>query len=272
MRAHLRTLTELGAVERCRQNDFPGSVDYKLARPGRELMSVAVMVRTWLGMAPDGPIDLGTSTAKSTIKALVEGWSTSMLRALAARPLSLTELDSLITGVSYPSLERRLVAMRLTGQVTRMRGHGRRTPYAVTDWLRQAVAPLVAAARWEGAYASGTAAPVTNRDVEAAFMLSLPLLRLPAEMSGSCRFAVEFPNGNGQRLAGALIGVEDGRVASCVSRLEGKAGAWASGSTGEWMSAVIEQDAAHLEIGGDCLLASAAIKDLHGALFGVRAN
>ncbi len=40
-----------------------------------------------------------------------------MLRALAAGSLSLTELDRLIGALSYPSLERRLVAMRLAGLV-----------------------------------------------------------------------------------------------------------------------------------------------------------
>ena len=58
--------------------------------------------------APEGPLALGSSTAKSAIKALVEGWGTNMIRALAARPLSLTELNGLISGLSYPSLERRL--------------------------------------------------------------------------------------------------------------------------------------------------------------------
>jgi DNA-binding HxlR family transcriptional regulator len=260
-------MTELGAVERSRGPGFPGSANYELARPGRELIGVASAVRAWLAMGPDGTMELGGATAKNALKALVDGWSTSMLRALAARPLSLTELDRLIADISYPSLERRLAALRLTGLVRRMPGKGGGAPHAVTDWLRRAVAPLVTAARWEGAHARQTAAGVTNRDVEAAFLLSLPLLQLSSEAAGSCRFAVEFSNGSGHSYAGVVVRVEEGRIASCVSRLEGDAGAWASGSTADWIWAVAEQDPHRLEIGGEAQLAAGLLEGLHEALF-----
>jgi len=66
---------------------------------------VADTVEAWLARAPAGPIPLGSEVAKAAIKALVDGWEATMLRALAARPLSLTEFDSLIAGLSYPALE-----------------------------------------------------------------------------------------------------------------------------------------------------------------------
>ena len=52
-----------------------------------------------------------------------------MMRALAARPLSLTELDSLISDLSYPALERRLSSMRIAGLVEAQPSQrGRRPP------------------------------------------------------------------------------------------------------------------------------------------------
>ena len=178
MRGHLRTLAKTEVVVRRRQNDFPGSLDFELTPTGEELWLVAKVLRVWLRNAPEEPLALGSSAAKSAVKALVEGWGTSMVRALAARPLSLTELNGLINGLSYPSLERRLGAMRLAGQIQRTPGRGRGTPYAVTDWLRRAIGPLGVAARWERMHAPEATAPIRRLDAEAAFLLAIPLVRL----------------------------------------------------------------------------------------------
>ncbi len=268
MRGYLRTLDEIGVVTKRRQDGFPGSLDFELTAAGRDLVLVMEALRMWLADAPEGPLQLGTSAANSAVKALIGGWSTNMMRALAARPLSLTELDSVITGVSYPTLERRLAAMRLAGQIEATPSRDKRTPYGVTPWMRQAIAPLAAAAQWERRHLRATAAPITDRDAEAAFLLTVPLVSLPAGMSGSCRMAVELSANGGNRLAGALIGVEEGRIASCVSRLEGNATAWATGSASVWLRALIEQDGSSLETGGDCQLAGALIDGVHDKLFG----
>jgi DNA-binding HxlR family transcriptional regulator len=269
MRGHLRKLTETDVLVRRRQNDFPGSLDFELTPKGLELWGVARVLGGWLRAAPEGPLPLGSAAAKSVINALVEGWGTSMVRALAARPLSLTELNGLINGVSYPSLERRLGAMCLAGQIERTSGQGRGTPYAVTDWLRHAIGPLGAAARWERAHATAETAPIRRLDVEAAFLLAIPLLNLPEEASGACRLAVEVGSTNGDRLAGVLVEVEEGRIASCVANVQGHADAWASGSAPAWLRAVIEQNTERLEMGGDCQLARALLDGFHGTLFGV---
>jgi DNA-binding HxlR family transcriptional regulator len=271
MRGHLRALTEAGILERRRQNAFPGSVDLELGRPGRDLMAVAGTLQHWLAMSPEGPLELGAPASKSSIKALVEAWSTGVVRALAARPSSLTELSSIITQLSYPSLERRLGSMRLAGQIEPCPGSGRGTPYKVTDWLRRAVAPLAAAVRWERQYLPDDTAPIAKIDIESAFLLTVPLLSVPSEHSGSCRLAVESPNGNGKsRLAGVMVRVDDGRIVSCVSRLEGDAEAWASGSAAAWLRAVTEDDPDQLELGGDCSMASSMLGGLHSALSGAR--
>lgn len=267
MRGHLRTLTETGVVIRRRQNEFPGSLDFELTPVGRELWVVGQVLAAWLRAAPDGALPLGSNAAKSAVKALVEGWRTSVIRALAARPLSLTELNGLISGLSYPSLERRLGAMRLAGQIERMPGRGRGTPYGVTDWLRRSIAPLGAAARWERLHVAAGTPPVKRLDAEAAFLLAIPLLRMSQRLSGTCRLAVEVGGTNGERLAGVLVGVEQGRVVSCVATVQGHADAWASGSVAAWLDAVMDQDVGNLEMGGDCELAQALLIGLHGALF-----
>lgn len=270
LRAQLKRLTDVGAIERRRRNRFPGAVEHELTAGGRELLFVLGVVERWLGQAPGGAIELGGNAAKAAIKALAEGWSTTMLRALAAGPLTLTELDGVIGSLSYPSLERRLGAMRLAGQIEARAGNGRGTPYAVTGWLRSAVAPIAAAARWERAHLPQAAPPIGRLDVEATFLLAVPTLRLPAESAGTCRIAAEFANGKERRLAGAMVAVRDGRVQACTTRLQGNPDAWALGSASAWLEALIEGDLDGLELGGDCFLARSLLDAMREALFMVR--
>ncbi len=267
LRLRLRELTELGVLIRGRQEGFPRALDYELADPGHDLLAVMRFVRAWLRQSPSGPVEVGTPAAKGMIKSLIEGWTSTVVRALAAKPLTLTELDRLISGLNYPSLERRLGTMHHCGQVEPMPSRGRGTPYTVTKWLRQGIAPLAAAARWERRHAAETTAPIARLDVEAGFLLIVPLVTLPREHSGECRLAVETPGTGERRMAGVKVGIDEGRVASRVTNLEGHADAWASGTVGDWLRALIEHDRAGLEIGGDTLLAGELVDALHGMVF-----
>jgi DNA-binding HxlR family transcriptional regulator len=268
LRGHLRTLSEIGVVERRRRPDLPGSVDYAIGEHGPELLGVAETLQAWLAASPQGPLELGSEAGRSAIKALAEGWSSSMIRGLAAKPLTLTELDSLIVDVSYPSLERRLEAMRMVGQIERSTSSGRGTPYAVTEWLRKAIAPIIAAVHWERIRLPAETAAITRIDVEAAFMLSVPMVTLPADLSGTSRLAVQMDGNNRKRLAGVMVEVAEGRIESCVSRLEGNAIASATGSATSWIQAVTEQKPDRLAIGGEHRLAASLVEGLHDVLFG----
>lgn len=249
MRVYSRTLVDLGTLERQRQPAFPGTVEYASTESGKALLGIGAIHEKWLHEAPSGPIALGSTASKSATKALVEGWSTNIIRALAAKPLSLTDLNRLIPRISYPSLERRLGALRLADLVEPHPGDGRGTPYRATPWLRRAIVPLAAGAWWERRYLADP--PLVGRlDVEAAFLLAIPLVELPAGLSGRCRLAVEIQGGSSPVFAGVLISVEDGKVVTCSSRLEGEAEAWASGSAGGWMRRMSGQHG-DLEIGGD---------------------
>jgi DNA-binding HxlR family transcriptional regulator len=270
MRGHLRNLTELGVLEQVRREDLPAQLDLTLGPAGRGLLPVAGALRLWLSTAPDGEVELGTRAAKRTIKALIEGWSHCIVRAVAARPFSLTQLDGLISSLTYPALERRLTAMRDAGLLVACPSEGRGTPYAATDWLRRAIGPLAAAALWERSHIAEASTPVSRLDVESAFLLAVPLLTLPSELSGTCRLAVEMPRGGEHDFAGVRIEVRDGEVLSCTSRLAGPVDASLTGSTRAWLGAVIEGEPRHLERrGGDRELAAIFIDGLHGALFRV---
>lgn len=269
MRSYLKTFADLGVVERRQEGSFPGTVAYSLARPGERLLAVAGALQSWLVDAPDGSIALGDPAAKSAIKALVEGWNSTIVRVLAARPLALTELAKLITSISYPTLERRLAAMRRTGQVQARRNGGgsRGTPYEATSWLREAAAPLIASVAWEREWAAAQTKPLSRIDVEALFLLAIPHLDLPEDLSGRCRLAVEMRTGPQPEYAGAMVTVEDGRPVSWVARLEGESDAWVGGSAGSWLGWLSGHGDRPLEVGGDSALARAVLEDLSYDLF-----
>jgi DNA-binding HxlR family transcriptional regulator len=249
MRVYSRAMVDLGTLERQRQPAFPGTVEYASTDSGKALLEIGEIHAQWLSEAPAGPVALGSTASKSTTKALVEGWSTNIIRALSAKPLSLTDLNRLIPRISYPSLERRLGALRLADLVEAHQGDGRGTPYRATPWLRKAIVPLAAGAWWERRYLVDP--PLIGRlDVEAVFLLAIPMVDLPVGLSGRCRLSVEIQGGSSPVFAGVLINVEDGKVVSCSSRLEGEAEAWASGSAGTWMRRMSGQDG-DLEFGGD---------------------
>ena len=104
------------------------------------------------------------------IKALVGGWSSAIVRALASKPFTLTELSRLIKGLNYPTLERRLAAMRFARQIEAAPNEDRGRPYAVTAWLRRGVAPVAMAARWEREHLREGTGVITNLDAEALFL------------------------------------------------------------------------------------------------------
>lgn len=272
LRAQLQRLEEIGAVERHRRDRFPGALVCELTPAGRELGLVLDALERWLQAAPAGPLSLAESPARAAVKALAEGWSTTMLRVLASGPRSLTELDGLIASISYPSLERRLVALRLAGlvePVAAMNG-SRRTPYAVTRWLRLGLAPLAVACRWERRNRSTETPAITRIDIETACLLAVPTLdRRDGGISGSFRFAVETVAGRAKGSVGVVFGIENGALGSCTTSLEGPVDAWALGSAPAWLDAVIDLDLDRIELGGDAGLARAAIESLHTEIFQV---
>ena len=264
MRLYSRTLFELNIVERERQASFPGSVEYRITPTGRDLLEVAVVLQTWLNLGPRGPIELGTTSSKSATKALIEGWATNIVRAIAARPLSLTELNKVIPKVSYPSLERRLGSMRLTGLVEAQPSERRGTPYGATEWLRRGIIPMAAGAAWERRYRPEGAQPIGRLGVEALFLLAMPLLEMGSGFAGKFRLAVEVQGGSSPVFAGVLVCFEGGVIVSCSSRLQRDADGWVSGTPDAWLRRMSGVAHGGLESRGDIAASEVLLDALEG--------
>ncbi len=253
LRGNLEALAAVGAIESRRGAERGNSVEYVLLPLGEELLEVADAIEAWLARAPGGPLDFGNGTAKAAVGALANGWDTAMIRALAAGPLTLTELDRLIPGVSYPALWRRLSAMRVTGQVQPRCADAAGQSYGVTDWLREGLVPLALSARSELRHLHRAAA-ITAVEVEAAFFLALPLVSLPEQASGTCTLVVDIgeslDSGSRSRVAGVQLEVHEGLITSCSTRLLDGPETWALGTAKGWLDAVLENSAAAVSCGG----------------------
>jgi DNA-binding HxlR family transcriptional regulator len=264
LRGHLASLIEIGVLNKRPTSRMPYAVENELTDLGNDLLDVADRLESWLSQAPQGPISLETGAAKGVVKAFVDGWGSTMMADLASQPMSLTELDRRIADLSYPALERRLSSMRLAGLIESRSGDGAGTPYAVTEWARHGVVPLAAAARCERIHLSDRAGPITQGDIEAAFMLALPLVGMPTDVAGSCQLQVEADAVLAER-AGVLVEIERGRVVACASGLTPGPAAFAVGPAAMWFAAIKDGTANLLKIGGGQLAAGLVIA-LHSAL------
>lgn len=267
LRCCLKALERFGTIAKCRRTVLLGSREYELMRPGEELRFVGSALERWLGAAPDEPHALGSPAGQAAVGTLVDAWSSTVLSKLAARPLSLAELDGLIGTLDRPSIERRLKAMRLTGMATEERGAGASAPFAMTRWMRHSIGPIVAASRWERRNIPEQSREIDRIDAQTAMMMAVPLLQLPMDVAGACRMIVEPDIGGPSAVAPVTVSAEAGRVVRWVPQDE-SADAWASGSPNAWFRAAIEADPEHLDMGGDRRLARCLADALFGALYG----
>ena len=83
MRGHMRLLKKTGILAVQRRDGFPGSADVVLSAAGRDLLRVNEVTHSWSAASPTGPIEPGSQAAKGAVKALLEAWASSMMRALA---------------------------------------------------------------------------------------------------------------------------------------------------------------------------------------------
>lgn len=274
IRTCVANLVSAGALLKHEIGGSPYAVENELTPAGHEMIVVAAAVDAWLALAPEGPVLEGTSAARVAIRAMVGGWSSEVMQTLAGAPHSLTELDDVISALSYPVLKRRLTALRLSQQVTLAVDPegGSLRPYGITDWLRQSIAPIAAASRFESRFMETTTLRVTDAEMQTAMMLTVPLAVLSARAEGTCTMGIEARAGAlilPGALAGVTVGAKAGLVASCVAGVDEGRSRWALGTAATWLDVLID---GHL--GTELRIADAApglvtdvVRGTHLALF-----
>ncbi|HYC80773.1 MAG TPA: winged helix-turn-helix transcriptional regulator [Solirubrobacterales bacterium] len=271
MRVQLRELTALGVLARGRELSFPRSVSYELTEPGRELLAVAEILERWLADSEAGPLRLGEAQARRLVKALADGWEAGIAGLLAAEPRSLTQLSREISSLSYPSLERRLSAMRAAGLVETLESDARGAPCQPTAWLRRAAAPLAATSRFERAHVAG--GQETKVDIQALLLLALPMVQLPQAANGAATLATRQPSPDGAEHRPApeavTVQIRDGLPRRCAAAVEEGVEAWVLGAPLAWLRAFLDGALESLRFGGPRPeLAESVVSTLHSVLGG----
>ncbi len=238
--------------------------------PGEERRRAAAVLELWLKACPTGPLAIGPE-AEPVVSALAEGWSSTAIHAVAAGPATVAEAaekpDRELASMSaaFAAME----SVGLIASVSEADGEERRE---ATDWLRRAIGPLAATARLEAREGRDDATPIDELDVEAAFLLSLPLVKeLPVEMSSACRLTVTVP-GRRPRLAGVAVLIDRGEIVSVTTDLTIWSETFASGAALDWIDTLIDPSAAKLDVSGSLEVPLALLDGLHEALFGVPVN
>jgi DNA-binding HxlR family transcriptional regulator len=270
LRAAVGRMCDVGTLTRVELDD-PALTVTELTEAGRKLLPVAGALERWLQEAPDGPVELDDSAAHGIVKVLTAGWDSSMVRALAERPLTLTELNDGIPYLTYPALKRRLAKLRSTGLV-RTTDNGKATTHEASDWLRRAIVPLAIAGRWELLH-DADAKPISRVEVEASFLLTLPLVEVPSKrLSGTCTLAVlvsENEAGTDPHVVGVRVEIERGAIVSYNTNGASVAPAtWALGTPEAWLHTLIDGRDDGLRTGGaKPRLAQGVVDGLRAALF-----
>jgi DNA-binding HxlR family transcriptional regulator len=268
LRARLGELERLGVLVKEGRGALAGPPEYALAEPGRELKFVMIALERWLAASRGERFELDSGPAGEAIEALLEGWSSTVVRALAAGPLALAEVGEQSGALDRGALQRRLERMRALGMLETAHRRGRHAAYAVTDWLRRGAGAIVAASRWERRNLAQETAPIGSADAEGALLLTVPLMQLPPDAAGPCRLVVELP-GELEVVSATVTAVtEDCRVTSYAPEPR-DAEASANGPPSAWFRAAIEADPGHLALDGDRRLAGNLLDGLYAALYGL---
>jgi DNA-binding HxlR family transcriptional regulator len=263
----MRGLEELSLVARARREDVPPVAQCRLTDRGKQLLPVAARLDAWLADAPAGPLKLGEAYATATVKALAVAWGSTLLRWLAERPRTLTELEQLVHIFGYRKLERIVRDLVQAGLVERVAINDRLSPYGATEWARWAAGVLAAAMRWERHEVPMRSASVTSIEAEGVLLLGLPLIELSIKASGSCALLVDADTPKEESLGGAVVRLLDGRPVwwKAVGELESielKPDCLVRGPTLAWLGTHTRASHARLRAGGNTDLAENVIAAL----------
>jgi DNA-binding HxlR family transcriptional regulator len=257
--ARLRELEQLGVIVRERRAGTPPVAFCRLSPAGLELLQVVRRFANWLAASPTNPSSPDDVRGAQTIKALGLAWETTVLRSLADRPRSLTELASMSPpDVTYHEVRRARESLSEAGLVVSVGSEGRAQPYVLVDWARRAAGCVAASIRWEKSFAGSTAStgPV---DVGTLLLLLLPLVNPPARLSGACMLQIDQPNDFAATVdSGSIVAHPPGQVdIARESRVSGPADAW--------LAALLDGKADSLAMRGGIHLTTALTNALHDA-------
>ena len=147
---------------------------YTLTPLGLDKARCLQALKRWLGERPGGPPP-PERLVRDALGPLLCGWSGTIVHALAPEPATLDELDRAVTPLDREELHEHIGRMARSGiaAVEAEAGSGP-ARYALTDWGRAAIGPIVAAVHYERRHDEELTLAPDVLDVEAGFQMALP--------------------------------------------------------------------------------------------------
>ena len=239
---------------------------YRITPMGEDGLRTHKALKRWLEERPGGP-PRPDSLVREAIGPLLGGWSGRIFHAIAAAALTLDELDEALPELEREDLETQIERTRAQ-RPGRGERRGRRDPLRPHRMGARRRRPARSPPSSTSAATSGELTlPPDVSDVETAFQMALPLLRLAPWMRGECRLGAQILGGE-PLMAGATVRIDAGRVVSASPLLDESPETWITGDTLAWCETVIDPSAEKLHAGGDTELTDALIAALHERLFG----
>jgi len=257
--SRLRDLERLGVIAREKRPGTPPVAYCGLSPAGRELLPVVRRFARWLASSPAGPSNPDELDGASAIKALAVAWDTTVLRWLAERPCSVTQLDSLSPpDVTYHEVRKAREALSAAGLIGPIPSDERGQPYAATEWARRAAGCIGAAIRWEGAFLAGAKLPAAA-EAEGLLRMLLPLVEIqPTSQSGVCELRID-------RHADLSVVLGEGRIVACDRASSNPRVSRVSGDAEAWLRTVLDGRTDSLRMRGGIHLTTALAGGLHRA-------
>ncbi len=226
----------------------------------------AARLERWLAECPEGPL-APSHEARPVLTALVDGWDSTAIHALAAGPVTVGDVAEAIGAPRLEPAAAALREMQETDLVELLPEPGGDPRFVPTEWLRRSIGPLGATALVEIEETPEGARPIDRFDVEAAFRLTLPLIpRLDPAISHLCRLVVTMPDRRADQ-GGVLALIEQGEIASVSSDLTIHSPTFASGTPSGWVETLIDPSKPQLSVGGNLEVLGDLLHGLHELLF-----
>jgi DNA-binding HxlR family transcriptional regulator len=256
----LRTLEELGLIVREKHSGWPPPTYCRLSDAGHSLLAVAEHFEAWLACR-QRRVGSGELERSRTIKALASGLGSTLVRWLAERPRSTTELEALTPReISHHDIKRALHALSDVGLAEPLpRRKGRRHPYALTAKGREAAAPIAAALHWERDLHADPDPAWEGLAAETLLYLAAPLALVPVEFEGTCAMSIDEHDA-------VSITVSGGRLLARALAPGEAVEAEVRGSGSSWLTMLVSGRPGELELTGDANLIAVLTLSLHQAI------
>jgi DNA-binding HxlR family transcriptional regulator len=263
---HAGKLAQHGLIVREEENGVPSVVTYSLSERGQELFRLLeIHVPSILSRTHQG-VEEGWW---SSLALLGEMWSSGWIAELSSGSRTPTELSEMTPGMSFHQVNRRVHLLRARNLLCESAHAGRGKRYKLTGTVRCRMGLIAGIGRWRERHDVGEGEHgMSGPDVATVLRAAMPLVKLNAFGGAQIKLGVVGASSDGEGRGSEVLLVKVGTEGSpcCEEDAGNPADAWAVGTVGLWLSALIDGDPDRIRVGGDAALFDACLAELRSAI------